>query len=74
MRAERAVPAYEEQTRSVITHDVFYDYDSWDLLGHPCVEVGSFQAYSAEQAEALESLCKRDSFKRNVRVVPRGGK
>jgi hypothetical protein len=69
--AVHAVPAYMPRADERITHDVEWDYDSFDLAGAPCVETDSFQAYGIEHARELERLCKADVFKRNVRIVAR---
>ena len=69
--AVHQVPAYVPEAVGRITHDVAWDCDSFDLFGNQCVAQGSFQACGAEMAEELKALCERDSFKRNVRIVPR---
>lgn len=73
MRASLSFEALQlaRPTRSAPTHDVRWDFDSWDLTGQPCVETGETSAESAEQAEDLAVLYRADLFKRNVRVVPR---
>lgn len=72
MTAAHAVPAYVPEAMGAITHDIEWEYDSFDANG-PCVGTNSFQACGAEMATELEALAKADTFKRNVRVVARGG-
>jgi hypothetical protein len=59
--------------RSAPTHDVLYDFDSYDANGQPVVEKASYQAYGEKQAKELADCCRKHPFKRNVRIVPRGG-
>lgn len=68
--AVRAVPAYVPEAHGRITHDVTWEYDSFDENG-PCVAENSFQACGVEHARELEVYCKADANKRNVRIVPR---